>query len=339
MRLRRSDLASPGLRRRRNGRGFVYSGPDGRRVTDEETLERVQALVIPPAWQDVWIAPWPNGHIQAVGVDAAGRRQYLYHPHWRVRRDKDKHARARDLGLLLPDVRAALQDDLTGTGLSRERVLAAAVRLIDLGLFRVGSDSYAKENGSYGIATALRSHVAARRGGVSFCMPAKHGVEFCQDVTDPAVCEVLRALLRRRDGSDRLLACWVPEERQWQDLRSDHLNAYLREVVGRLPVTADLEVTAKDFRTWHATVLMAMSLADDPPPRSMTARKRVVAQAYRDVAETLCNTPAVARSSYVDPRVVDRWHDGERITWSESPADRHELVPPSASAATVELLA
>lgn len=337
MRLRRSDLAEPGLSRRRCGRGFVYTDAGGRRVTDEETLERVQGLVIPPAWQDVWISPWPHGHIQAVGVDAAGRRQYLYHPHWRVRRDKDKHTRARELGVALPEVRAALAVDLTGSGLTRERVLAAALRLIDLGLFRVGGEGYAKDNGSYGIATALRSHVSATRGGVSFCMPAKHGVEFCQDVTEPAVCDVLRALLRRRDGSDRLLACWAPAERQWQELRSDHINAYLREKVGAVDGLS-VDVTAKDFRTWHGTVLMAMALADDEPPRSSTARKRVVAQAYRDVAETLSNTPAVARSSYVDPRVVDRWYDGERITWSEGPADRHELVPLGASDATAALL-
>jgi len=337
MRLRRSDLASPGLSRRRCGRGFLYTDTDGRRVTDPETLERLQALVIPPAWQDVWISPWPHGHIQAVGVDAAGRRQYLYHPHWRVRRDKDKHTRARELGLALPHLREALATDLAGSGLARERVLAAAVRLIDLGLFRVGGEGYAKDNGSYGIATALRSHVSTSRGGVSFCMPAKHGVEFCQDVTEPAVCEVLRLLLRRRDGSERLLACWLPEARQWQELRSDHVNAYLRERVGGVEGLS-VDVTAKDFRTWHGTVLMAMALADDPPPRSMTARKRVVAQAYRDVAETLSNTPAVARSSYVDPRVVDRWYDGERITWQERGADRHELVPLSASDATAELL-
>jgi DNA topoisomerase IB len=333
MRLRRSDLARPGLTRRRCGRGFTYLDADGRKVTDLATLERVHGLVIPPAWQDVWISPWPHGHIQAVGVDAAGRRQYLYHPHWRVRRDADKHQRARELGLALPSVREALAADLARRGLPRERVLAAALRLIDLGLFRVGSEGYAKENGSYGIATALRAHVSSVRGGVSFCMPAKHGVEFCQDVTDPAVCQVLRALLRRDDPSDRLLACRVPGEPGWQELRSDHINAYLRELVGELPFTA------KDFRTWHGTVLMAMALSDDPPPRAMTARRRVVAQAYRDVAGTLCNTPAVARSSYVDPRVVDRWYDGERISWTETPGGRHELVPLSASTATCALLA
>lgn len=336
MRLRRSDLARPGLSRRRCGRGFLYTDADGRRLTDPVELERVASLVIPPAWRDVWIAPWPNGHIQAVGVDAAGRRQYLYHPHWRVRRDKDKHTRARELGVALPALRAAVAEDLGGRGLTRERVLAAAVRLIDLGLFRVGGEGYAKENGSYGISTALRSHVSPVRGGMSFCMPAKHGVEFCQDVTDPAVCAVLKALMQRKDGSERLLACWSGESRQWLELRSDHVNAYLRELTARLGVVP--EVTAKDFRTWHGTVLMAMALAEQPPPRAVTARRRVVAQAYRDVADTLCNTPAVARSSYVDPRVVDRWYDGERISWSEAPADRHELVPISASTATAALL-
>jgi DNA topoisomerase IB len=173
IRLRRSDPAVPGFTRERDGDHFVFHSPDGGAVTDPETVDRLTALVLPPAWQDVWICPWPNGHLQATGVDAAGRRQYRYHAAWTVRRDREKFDRALRLGQVLPDLRARLAEDLGGRGLTRTRVLSCAVRLIDLGLFRIGGEEYTSENGSYGIATVLRDHVSLRRGELAFSYPAK----------------------------------------------------------------------------------------------------------------------------------------------------------------------
>jgi len=305
-RLRRSDPGSvPGITRRRYGKGYRYHGPSGEPIEDEDELARLRALVIPPAWRDVWICPWPNGHIQAVGTDAAGRRQYLYHEYWRLQRDRAKHDRVLDLADRLPDVRAVLCTHLAQRGLVRERVLAAAIRMLELGFFRVGGEQYAEENGSYGLATLRREHVSVQRGTLVFEYQAKGGIDRTQVVADPEVVAVVRALLRRGDTNPELLAyrCGTG----WRDVRSDDINAYLGEVTGG-------DFTAKDFRTWHATVLMAVALAvSTPVAGSRTARQRAISRAYREVAEYLGNTPAVCRSSYVDPRVVDLYRDGETV--------------------------
>ncbi len=304
-RLRRSDPGAPGITRRRYGKGYRYREPCGDPIEDEDELARLRALVIPPAWRDVWICPWPNGHIQAVGTDAAGRRQYLYHAHWRVERDRAKHDRVLDLADRLPDVRAVLCAHLEQRGLVRERVLAAAIRLLELGFFRVGGEQYAEENGSYGLATLRREHVSTRRGTLEFEYQAKGGANRTQVVADPEVVAVVRALLRRRDTNPELLA--YRRGKAWRDVRSDDINDYLSEVAGG-------EFTAKDFRTWHATVLMAVALAvSTPVAGSRTARQRAISRAYREVAEYLGNTPAVCRSSYVDPRVVDLYRDGVTV--------------------------
>lgn len=329
MRLQRSDPGDPGLARRRCGKGFTYTDPSGRRVTDPETLERVRQLTIPPAWHDVWICPSPTGHLQAVGVDDAGRRQYLYHPDWRVRRDRQKFARATVLGTTLPRLRGRLASRLEQPGLTQERVLSAAVRLVDLGLFRAGGEQYARANGSFGLATALREHVSAVPGGFCLSFQAKSGVVFTQEVRDPHVCRVLKALVRRDDPSEQLLAWWSPADRTWHPVRSELVNAFVREVAAE-------DLTVKDFRTWHASVLMAMKLAGTAPPATKAQRRRVLVEAYGEVAEVLHNTPAVTRSSYVDPRVVDLWRAGAPLPRARSGTT--ELVPLGASRALTRLL-
>ncbi|WP_326555691.1 DNA topoisomerase IB [Micromonospora sp. NBC_01813] len=302
MRLRRSDLNRPGYRRHRRGRATTYLDAAGRRISDPQELGRLRDLAIPPAWRDVWICPDPVGHIQAVGVDAAGRRQYLYHPQWRIRRDTAKFKHVRQVADRLPRLRRRIATDLRGDGLCRERVLAALVRLLDLGMFRIGSDQYAAgDDPTFGLATLRSTHTRVGRGCVILEFPAKGGVPQVRQIDDEQVCAVLRALRRRRRGEQRLFCYW--DGRQWRDVRSDEINDYLRRASGT-------EMTAKDFRTWHATVLAATRLAGGGVPRSAAARRRVVASVMREVAELLGNTPTVARASYVDPRVVELFHRG-----------------------------
>ncbi|MFI7578668.1 DNA topoisomerase IB [Micromonospora sp. NPDC049497] len=302
MRLRRSDPGRPGYGRRRRGKGWLFLDPSGEQVRDPETLARLRDLVIPPAWQDVWISPYPNGHIQATGIDAAGRKQYLYHPAWREKRDEAKFDHVLEVARRLPVLRERVGNDLTGRGLSRDRVLATVTRLLDMGMFRVGSDQYASgDDPTFGVSTLRPEHARSRGGCVVFEFPAKGGIEQVRRIEDPELCRVLTNLRRRRRAEERLFGYWDGE--LWRDVRSDEVNEYLREASGG-------EMTAKDFRTWHATVRAAVELATVGRQRSATARKRAVAAVMRDVAELLGNTPTVARASYVDPRVVDLYHDG-----------------------------
>jgi DNA topoisomerase IB len=306
MRLRRSDLSAPGYRRRRRGHAFGYTDIQGRPLTDAAELARIRELVIPPAWTDVWISPDPRGHIQAAGTDAAGRRQYLYHDVWRRKRDEQKFDHVLEVAERLPRLRRRLTTDLAVPRLTRARVLAAVVRLIDLGLFRVGSDQYAKgEDATYGVTTLQSHHVTLRRSGqMEFRYPAKGGIERICAVSDEQVCRVLRQLRGRRDPA-RLFA--FKDGSAWREVHSDDINAYLREASG-------VTMTAKDFRTWHATVLAAVLLAgQDPRGVPPTRRRRVVAVVMKEVAEGLGNTPTVARASYVDPRVIDLYHDGVTV--------------------------
>ncbi|MDQ3945003.1 MAG: DNA topoisomerase IB [Actinomycetota bacterium] len=306
-RLRRADCSAPGYTRRGCGRGFAYHDERGQRLTDQEILDRIAALVIPPAWKDVWICPWANGHLQAVGTDAAGRRQYLYHPAWRERRDREKFDHMLEFARCLPGLRAACASTLAaGDGLDRERVLACAVRLLDLGFFRIGTEGYADQNQSFGLATIRKDHVRLLDGhALEFDYVAKSGQRRLQTVVDPAVFDVVAALKRRRGSGDELLA--YRNAKRWHDVRSEEINAYIKELTGD-------EFTAKDFRTWNATVLAAVALAVSTAARSATARKRAVARAMQEVASYLGNTPAVCRSSYVDPRVVDRYQAGTTIS-------------------------
>jgi DNA topoisomerase-1 len=304
-RLRRSDPTAPGIHRRRAGRGFTYLDADGHRVSDAAVLGRIHDLAIPPAWREVWICPWPNGHIQAVGFDAKGRRQYRYHDAWRARRDREKFDRALDLGRALPAVRSRCAELLVADEMTRDRVLACAVRLLDVGFFRVGGEEYAEENGSYGLATLEKSHARVVGEEVVFDYPAKSGCHRVQSVVDPAVRDVIVALKARRGGGRDLLA--YREDGRWVDVRSGEINEFLRRLAG-------IDVTAKDFRTWNATVLAAVALAVSwSAVKSRTARQRAVRRAVGEVASYLGNTPAVCRTSYIDPRVIDRYHNGETI--------------------------
>ncbi|TDC68199.1 DNA topoisomerase IB [Actinomadura sp. GC306] len=304
--LRRSDPGEPGYGRRKCGKGFMYLGLDGRPLDDPAEKERIRSLVIPPAWTDVWICPDADGHIQALGTDAAGRRQYLYHEAWREQRDREKHEHVLDLAERLPKVRGTLAEHLAGRGFSRERVLAAAVRLIDLGFFRIGGEAYAAENGTFGLATVLREHVSCGRGEVTFEYPAKNSKDLFRSVAEEDVCKVVSGLKRRRDDSPELLAYRLPGG-AWHDVTTGDINAYIREVTAG-------DFSAKDFRTWHATVLAAVGLAVSVRAGdSDTARKRAVVRVVKEVSAYLGNTPAVARASYIDPRIIDLYENGRTI--------------------------
>ena len=324
MRLRRSEVSGSGLRRVRRGRGFSYHDSDGGVLTDETTLARIRDLVIPPAWKNVWISPYPNGHIQAVGTDAAGRRQYLYHEKWQEDRTEEKFDRVLEMSAALPDMRRRIAADLRNRGLERDRVLALALHLLDLGYFRAGGEQYADENNSFGISTLLCEHVALQRAAVEFDYPAKSGVRRTLTIDDPEVVRSVRALLRRPGRTDRLLACRNSSD--WVDIHADDLNARFKELVGD-------EYTVKDLRTWHGTVLGAMAFVDADPPANKTVIKRVESAVMKEVAEELGNTPAVARGSYVDPRVVQAYEKGvtiaagvRRAKRTRNPSDRQAIL-------------
>jgi DNA topoisomerase-1 len=307
-RLRRVDSSEPGLRRVRRGRSFAYLDIDGRPVTDPEVLARIRGLGIPPAWKDVWICPIPTGHLQAVGTDAAGRRQYLYHEAWRTRRDQAKFDHMLEFAHALPGLRERAAEHLEQEGLTRERVLACATRLLDRGFFRMGSEGYAEQNQTYGLATIQKRHVRLEGDLISFDYVSKSGKRRLESVLDPAVGEVVAQLKRRRGGGPELLA--YKDGGRWLDVRSEDINAYIREQTGG-------DFTAKDFRTWSATVLAAVALASSfPQAASRTARARAITRAVKEVAHYLGNTPAVCRASYIDPRVFDRYRSGLTIAYS-----------------------
>jgi DNA topoisomerase-1 len=321
-RLRRSDCSARGLRRIRRGRGFSYAHDDGERLSDPEELLRIKQLAIPPAWEEVWICPDPLGHLQATGVDAAGRKQYLYHPRWREQQDRKKFDHMVDFARALPHMRKRVMADLRRSDeLDSTRVLACALRLLDVGLFRIGSEQYADEDGGIGLATVTKDNVTVHADEVVFDYLAKGGLRRVQAVRDPLAGEVVRALKRRRAGGSQLLA--YREGGRWHRVRSDQISEYVKQQVGA-------DCSAKDFRTWNATVLAAVSLAADGRDAvSKRARKRAIDGAVRGVSEVLGNTPAVARRSYIDPRVFDRYLSGwtiggalDRIGELDGPDDR-----------------
>jgi DNA topoisomerase I len=305
-RLRRADIAGPGIIRRRRGRGWEYRDENGELIGDVETLERIRELAIPPAWRDVWICPYPNGHIQAVGTDAAGRKQYRYHQRWRERRDQIKFDKMTEFARALPTLRQAAAEDVRREGFPRERVLAGAVRLLDRGFFRIGGEEYAEANESYGLATMQKRHVTLEPGySIRFDFPAKSGKQQVKSVVDPDVYELVGALKRRRAGGPELLA--YQSDGAWFDVKSADINAYVKEATGG-------DFSAKDFRTWSGTVMAAVALAvSGPVAISKTGRKRATTRAIQEVAHYLGNTPAVARASYIDPRVFDRYAAGVTI--------------------------
>ena len=304
-RLRRVDCSESGIRRRRRGKGFEYLDADGRRITEPSVVDRIRELAIPPAWEDVWICPYPMGHIQATGVDAAGRKQYRYHDRWRERRDAEKFDSMLRFAQALPRLRRRVAKDLARDGMPREKALACAVRLLDRGFFRIGSEDYAEENDTYGIATMGKRHVTVNGETVTFDYEAKGGKRRLQTIGDAQVAEVVQALKQRRGGIDELLA--YKDGNRWVDVKSAEINLYVKRAAGG-------DFSAKDFRTWSGTVLAAVALAVSGPARAtQTSRKRAKARAVEEVARYLGNTPSVARASYIDPRVFDRFDGGLTI--------------------------
>jgi DNA topoisomerase-1 len=302
-RLRRSQLSSPGLGRIRKGTGFSFRDSTGAVLDDPASRERIDALAIPPAWDDVWIAPHPNSHIQATGVDDAGRRQYIYHASWREKKDKAKFERALVLAEALPNARRKVTTDLRGDGPTRTRALAGAFRMLDTGALRIGSERYAETNGSHGLSTLLCAHARVSGSTVSLSFPGKSGQEWSSEITDVDLAALL-GTLKRRGPTARLLAYKVDGE--WHPLGAEEINDYVREQTAG-------EFSAKDFRTLRGTLAAAISLAKHGPEKSRTGRGRAVAQAMRDAAMVLGNTPAIAKKSYVDPRLVEKYRRGRTI--------------------------
>lgn len=302
---RKVDCSKPGISRQRRGKGFVYL-QGGKRVEDAYVIARIRALGIPPAWKDVWICDDERGHIQAIGTDAAGRKQYLYHQKWSERRAQQKFDKMVRFAESLPAVREITNTHLALPGMPRERALACAVRLLDRGFFRIGSESYTEKNNSYGLATMLKEHVKLGPGDeVEFNFIGKSGKEQLKSVVDPLVFSTVSALKRRRSGGEELLAYKI--DGTWVDVKSIEINQYLKDVAGD-------DYSAKDFRTWHATELAAVGLAVSyGTVSSKTARKRAISRMVQEVAASLGNTPAVARRSYIDPRVIDQFENGVTI--------------------------
>jgi DNA topoisomerase-1 len=287
----------PGITRVRAGRGFVYRDPNGRTIRDPEELRRIQAIGIPPAWTDVWICPDANGHIQAVGYDARGRKQYRYHPRWREVRDETKFEHMLTFGRALPNIRRRVMADLNRRGLRRGKVLAAVVRLMERTLGRVGNPEYAKENNSFGLTTLRRDHVRIEGGQIELDFRGKHGVHHHKVISDPTLAGIIRNCTDL-PGSE--LFKYVDDAGELHHISSEHVNAYLRETTGH-------HITSKDFRTWAATnlaVLEIVALRDAKPT------KRAAATVVKRVAAQLGNTPAVCRKSYIHPRVLASYLDG-----------------------------
>ncbi len=300
----RSDPHGPGITRVRDGEGFRYLDPSGAEITDERTLQRIRALKIPPAWENVWISADPLGHIQATGLDSKGRTQYLYHQVWREQRDAQKFSHMLRFASALPGLRTAAQHDLKRRRLSRDRVSAGVVRLIDLGLFRIGGERYAELDHHYGATTLEKRHVRVARDGVMFDYIAKAGKHRTIMVKDRLVLPTVRALIQC-DSGDEALFCYE-HDGGWHRLHSRDVGNYLATQAGG-------HYTAKEFRTWNATVLMAVVLANAGPAVTPRSRQRVITASVKEVARWLGDTPAVARASYIDPRLISLYESGDGL--------------------------
>jgi DNA topoisomerase I len=317
----------PGIRRRRAGRGFSYIGPDGQAIRDRKQLRRIKSLAIPPAWTDVWISPTRRGHIQATGRDAKGRKQYRYHPRWREVRDEVKYGRMLAFAEALPIIRERTDADLRRQGLPREKVLAAVVQLLEKTMLRVGSDEYARDNGSYGLTTLRDQHATATDRRVAFRFRGKGGKEHEATIEDARLARVVK---RCQELPGQRLLQYVDDEGSVQDIDSADVNDYLRQITGQ-------PFTAKDFRTWAGTVLACMALQEFETFDSDTQARRNVVAAIKSVAERLGNTPAVCRSSYVHPAILDSYLDGSmleslrRRAAEELEEAGHELHPGEAA--------
>jgi DNA topoisomerase-1 len=290
----------PGISRRRSGKGFAFRDRKGRAITDPATLERIRKLAIPPAWRNVWICEDPNGHIQATGRDDKGRKQYRYHPRWREVRDSTKFEHMLDFAKALPALRERVQQDMAKRGLSREKVVATVVHLLETTLIRVGNADYAKQNKSYGLTTLRDQHVDIEGGEVRFAFKGKSGKTWRLAMRDRRIAKVVKAC---QDIPGQHLFQYYDENGEHQGITSNDVNAYLREATGR-------EITAKDFRTWAGTVLAAMALREFEEAAGTPGLKKTVKLAVEKVAARLGNTPTICRKCYVHPEVFNAHLDG-----------------------------
>jgi DNA topoisomerase I len=324
--LRYTSDDRPGISRRRRGRGFQYIGPDGKTITDSAERKRIAALAVPPAWTDVWICPSPNGHLQATGRDARGRKQYRYHARWREVRDEAKYERLIAFAEALPRIRRRVDRDMARHALSKTRVVATVVHLLDETGIRVGNEEYARENGSYGLTTLEKRHVDVAGSRIAFRFRGKSGKVAEVDVSDPRVARVLR----RCEGlPGQQLFQYLDDEGEPVDVDSDDVNDYLHDITGE-------ELTAKDFRTWSGTVLAARALGELDAAGSPAQAKRQVVGAVEAVAEELGNTPAVCRSCYIHPDVIDA-HLAGRLTLTRAQTARRRGLSAD-EAAVLDLL-
>ena len=301
-----ADLAyvssdSPGITRRKFGKGFAYYKPNGKKIASKKEIERLNALAIPPAYRDVWICPDPTGHLQAVGVDDRGRKQYRYHERWGEVRNRAKFSKLAEFARVLPKLRRTTNRHLRLDGLPRERVLAACVKLLDKLYLRVGNADYAEANGSYGLTTLQDDHATFDGGTVRLEFTAKHGVERDVKLRDSRLARVIKA---SQDLEGDELLQYLDEAGNVRDIDSSDVNDYLHQFAGA-------SFSAKDFRTWHATVLAVNALCDETPAGSKTAINKQVVAAIDEVSDALGNTRAVCRKCYVDPRVTDAFEAGE----------------------------
>jgi DNA topoisomerase-1 len=313
----------PGIRRHRSGKGFFYTRSDGSRVTDRPTLTRIRALAVPPAWKEVWICPSPNGHLQATGRDAKGRKQYRYHARWRAVRDENKYERLQLFGECLPRIRARVEEDLARTGLPREKVLATIVRLLETTFIRIGNEEYVRSNGSFGLTTLRNRHVRVEGSSIRFRFPGKSGKPHAVRLTDR---QLARLVKRLRDLPGQELFQYLDEAGEPQPVDSADVNDYLREI-------SDQEFTAKDFRTWAGTLLAARHLALLEPLALGAHGKTAAVEAAKHVAEHLGNTPAICRKCYIHPAVLQAHLDEDlNQIWR----DCQEAGGPEAAGLTAE---
>ena len=315
--LRYTTDARPGFTRHRHGRGFTYRDTAGERIRDKVVLDRIRSIAIPPAWTEVWISPWPNGHLQATGRDARGRKQYRYHPLWRERRGAENFARMIAFAKVLPRIRRRAERDLSKRGLAREKVLAAVIRLLELTLIRVGNDEYARLNQSFGLTTMRGRHARIEGSRVRFRFRGKGGVIHEVGLRDRRLASVVR---RCQELPGQELFQYVDDVGEIRDVTSDDVNDYLREISGG-------DFTAKDFRTWAGTLLAYRALRALQPQDHAPAARRNVVQAMRMTAERLGNTPAVARGSYVHPAVLEAYLDGS-LGGALVDAAEEQAIPP-----------
>jgi DNA topoisomerase-1 len=325
--LRYVSDTGPGIRRRRAGKGFSYIGVDGKPLRCKEERARIKALTIPPAWREVWICPEPQGHIQATGRDAKGRKQYRYHARWRVVRDETKYYRMIAFGEALSLIRERTEHDLALPGLPREKVLATVVRLLETTLIRVGNEEYARANRSFGLTTMRDSHVKVNGARIEFRFHGKRGILHSVDLTDRRLAGIVR---RCQELPGQELFQYVTEEAETQSVGSADVNEYLREITGQ-------DFTAKDFRTWAGTVLATIALQEFKAFDSKTEAKKNIVRAIENVASRLGNTPAVCRKSYIHPAVIDMYTEGALIEVLELRVEQelrdelHRLEPEEAA--------